>query len=496
MAYADDAFFSLMAHKVAPFQFDVGLGAVNASIRDQIVRAQMIVRAIKHLDDGKKVRPLLIFGAGIAGLAAAEEAERLKLGFVLVEKRDFPSGALAGTGERYLSPTMYEWPAPLFDDHRHPPEDKVFLGADKDTGFPLDFTGPVTISKLRTTLTTAFSRKLLRWETRAAASRSGNWYLPRTRIAIASKEQLQALMTPQANGSPHDLPQIHLVQASAGGTNRVVHPNWIIFAGGFSAEKTMYAGIDFNTPAFWYLDKLTEPSFGFKPGGAVSALIAGSGDGAIQDALRCLVNAGTPEPVAIWKAVIAGADLSGKKTKRGVDAILREIMSLDQYTSTAFMWSGKKEVYRTVDAANKKLVAEFLRLSPLISTNVLTMMRVDVERVHIQRNRAYFTRCYALNRFLIHLIKRVLDQAHKAAGTMHYPLPMLTFGRGDILPGGIVPGAVPRTYVWQKHTFHRVVVRIGAAHKSYQTIGLTGIDPSRLEFGRIPPPFVPAKGVR
>lgn len=495
MADADNTFLALIAHKVAPFQFDVGFGAVNASIRDQIVRAQMIVRAIAQLERSPIPRPLLICGAGIAGLAAATEAKRNGLGFVLIDKLEFPSGALAGSGKRYVSPTMYEWPAPGFDDHRHPPEDAAFLGADEMTGFLLDLKTPVNMGVLRGNLEAALQTDLNTWKNNALTCTAGNWYLPKTCIAEISKNALEALMTPDPDPLAPELslPTITLVAAGSGMTDRTIEVDWIVFAGGFSAEKTKYAGIKFATPPFWTLDDLAEDFFGLKGRGRVSALIVGSGDGAIQDALRCLVTARTPEPVAIWKAVIKNTVLNGTPTQRSLDAILREILSLDQYTNTAFMWSGQKEVFQTVDAAHAKLAEELLALSPSIQKNILSILRLDVARVHIQRNRNYFTRCYALNRFLIHLIKIVLDKNKKNHIRSREKYPILGFGSGNITPTATASGGAAQTYIWDGHTFHRVVIRIGPENKDYQTIGLSRIDAARVQFGRIPPPFVPTK---
>ena len=488
---ADTAVFALIAHKIGPFQFDVGFGAVNASIRDQIVRAQMIVRGIAAIIPSEKYRskerPLLICGAGIAGLAAATEADRLGLAFIMIDKHGFPSGALAGKGQRYVSPTMYEWPADGFDAHRHPPANGAFLDAEQDTGFPLNFTSPVTIEVVCDVLTNQVLPQLTDWKDYAAQEKPGPWYLPYTRIAPSTKDDLQALLeSPTGDGATPTLPPILLNRP---GVDQCVHVDWIIFAGGFAAEETTYAGKDFKTPPFWSQDDLAQAHFGMEDVPRVSAFIAGAGDGAIQDALRCLVCEAVPEPIMIWKALLPDP------APHGVDALLNKILSLEQYCSTAFMWSGRKEVFESIDAAHADLARKLLKLVPDIAKKLSGILRCDVERVHIQRNRAYFTRCYPLNRFLIHLVKTVLDGGAGVPDLSSRLCPQLTFGQGEVASADLSPGATPGSHVWKGHTYHRVVVRTGANNKghAYQTIGLTGINPARTHFGRIPPPFVPAK---
>ncbi|WP_308921730.1 NAD(P)-binding protein [Janthinobacterium sp. J1-1] len=490
MLEVHNAFLALIAHKIAPFQFDIGFGVVNASIRDQIVRAQMIVRALAQLNESHRTRPLLICGAGIAGLAAATEAKRIGLGFVLIDKEEFPSGALAGAGTRYLSPTMYEWPAHLFDEHRHPPADGTFLAADKKTGFLMNFTAPVSMEKLRLDLEAKLGRNLITLKNNAKQFKKKNWYLPNIRIDDSSKKDLQSLLTPvdPIPTLPIGLPPIILTDALSGVINRTIEVDWIIFAGGFSAEETNYAGIDFDTPPFWSSDDLTHLYFGITGISHVSALIVGSGDGAIQDAIRCLIDKKVPHPVAIWKEIIKDITPNITHNPRNLDVILKEILSLDQYSNTSYMWSGKKEIFQSVDAAHVRLANELLALQPSIGNNIRSILRSDVSLVRIQRNRKYFTRCYALNRFLIHLIKIVLDIKQ-----ILRKCPKLVFGHGNIEESAISLAPDKKTYTWKSHTFHRVVIRIGGKYKDYQTIGLSGIDAARVQFGRIPPPFVPTK---
>jgi hypothetical protein len=506
MNTSDNSFFALVAHKIAPFQFDLGVGAVNASIRDQIVRAQMVVRALDKLqkDTPEHLRrkgALLICGAGIAGLAAADEARRKEMDFVLIDKSRFPSGALSGDGNRYLSPTMYEWPSSIVDEHEHPLQDLSFLAGDAGVGFKLPFGEPVRIAKLRAHIKKEMASRLKKWEDDAATPSAIHIYLPNTQIAQASKVALQELLDSQKNGGPvGDLSSIELVTMDKARENivdtRKIECSYIVFAGGFSAEKTEYAGMTFETPPFWQKDKLTNRYFGIpKQKTRVSAFIAGAGDGAIQDALRCLIKKEVAHPTAIWERIVDGVTFAvpetggtGEKLKHeSLEAILTEILSLDNYATVAFMWSGEKKVFECVDKAHAALCRNLLALGPGIRENIRAILRDDVEEVHVQRNREFFTRCYPLNRFLIHLLHKVLDE--KMTLPSGRPAPILTFDHGD--PKGATESGAG--LCWKGKTYHIAVIRTGARDEHHQTVGLTGVDPARIGFGRMPPPFMPAK---
>jgi hypothetical protein len=489
MSASESDFLSLVTHKIAPFQFDLSVGAVNASIRDQIVRAQMVVRALWQLEQEKKPdrrldHPLLICGAGIAGLAAADEARRLEMGFVLVEKNSFPSGALAGTGKRYLSPTMYEWPAPLFNEHTHPRRDGSFLGAETKTGFKLAFGAPVEIGRLRKRLRSLMNPNLKQWQIDAVAGTGRYWFIPNASLTPDTKDKLQALLdVPTGHASAGGLPPIEL--SLAGGAKRKVQSAYMLFAGGFSAERTEYEGFTFNTPPFWKKDRLTANYFGLRKWkDRVSAFIAGAGDGAIQDALRCLVVPTVAHPLSLWEKIATAADTD----KAGLEPILREVLSLDNYATIAFLWSGDKDVFKSVDERYQEMAKELLVLVPDIMAVIACILRKDVDTVHIQRNRQFFTRCYPLNRFLIHLMETVLAElGSDPSGRAGYPL--LTFGHGK--PDGARKSR--NSLIWNSRVYHKVVIRTGAENPHFQTIGLKRINPARFSFGRIPPPFMPAK---
>lgn len=506
---SSDESLALIAHKIAPFQFDIGYAAINASIRDQVVRAQMVVRGLKKSNlltiSGRAApeRPLLICGAGIAGLAAALEAERLQIGFTLVDKYRYPSGALAGDGNRFLSPTMYEWPAPLYDEHCHPLTDKDFLAADTSS-FAFGSHAPQTMQALRKQLDAMVGSKLDEWLWNASTGKQHcNWYFPEHILSDATRLRLQNLLTSEPRVPVGELPLIQLNKVGGSSPDGAMVDidadcACILFAGGFSAERTVYNKIDFRTPPFWSQDTLTEKYFGLPAGpDRVSALIIGAGDGAIQDALRCLVRTSFAHPIDMWhhiETAIAGMTAVKAATATlyfhpTLEGILRETLSTENYAAMAFAWTGNKDVFQSIDAVHVRLCRNLLALYPRLGKVVRDMLRTDVEEVRLQRNHAFFSRCYPLNRFLIHLIDAALARSTKKA-------PRLALGDGALKVKKwkvIYPASGKFRYERGYKYFHMVVVRAGAETPAFQMIGLSGMDAARTHFGRIPPPIVPSK---
>lgn len=506
----DTAALALLAHKIAPFQFDIGFAVSSASIRDQIVRAQMVVGGLQNAGllqraEGRHLeRPLLICGAGIAGLAAAKEAARLRIGFVLIDKVCFPGGALKGNGNRFLSPTMYEWPASLCNEHNHPRRGKDCL-AGTATTFDLPLGRPVTMTDLRTRISAIIGRNLTDWTRRAAKRQTGNWYLPETCIHDDSKEALQALLDAAPSDPKVSLPPIKLEKIGPTPTTPLeLEFACILFAGGFSAESKEIDGVEFDTPPFWEKDTLTEPFLGLKKTtDRASALIVGAGDGAIQEALRCLVRHDLAEqPLAIWNKLID--DSAGAKVTVGpaatilgdhttIESILREILSLENYAATTYMWSGNAEIFKSLDAAHVRLCGNLLRLCPAIAKHIKTLLRKDVSEVRVQRRGDSFSKCYPLNRFLIHLFHATLPKLARGRN-----VPRLSFGDTELKNTELkksgrygkseLSGKAMIDGTWKE--FDVIVLRKGGDTPRFQAIGLTGIDAARTNFGRIVPPFV------
>lgn len=89
------------------------------SIRDQIIRASQVVERAIHHKLISPSRPLLVVGAGPAGLTAAIKAANKEIKTVLVDKGKVLERLTSS--ERYFSPVQYDWVATHW-------KEKNFLG--------------------------------------------------------------------------------------------------------------------------------------------------------------------------------------------------------------------------------------------------------------------------------------------------------------------------------------------------------------------------------
>lgn len=104
-------FPSLIAHQVHPFVFNLGGRLSPISIRDQMVRAQMIVDDAAASGLIGEQRPLLVVGAGAAGASAAMWASlRYGVKTVLVEKDVVAFNRQGRCQTRWIDPCQYDWP--------------------------------------------------------------------------------------------------------------------------------------------------------------------------------------------------------------------------------------------------------------------------------------------------------------------------------------------------------------------------------------------------
>lgn len=493
---------ALVAHKIAPFQFDISHSASSASIRDQIVRAQMVVRALlksKLIGAGYGINspsPLLICGAGVAGLAAAFEATRLGVRFVMIDKNVVaPGGALAGTGQRFASPTMYEWPASIVDEHVHPLTHIDFLasGSPKNK-FKFGVGKPELIQNLRSQVDAIVSASVVRWKIAAAKrDRTSSWLLTSTRIDKPSKDALRALLSPGITVS--GLPEISFTRHHRAWPGKYKF-SCILFASGFSVESTTLVNHDVKTPQFWEPDTLLDAALGTttKP----MALVVGGGDGAIQDAMRALLQyKKAAHPLAVWEYLMRGplpTNLAAVVMPvlgggGGIDEaeLYRRILTVENYSAIAYSWVPNNRIYKDIDVIYADLAKRLIVRYPNLVQRLAELLRIDVQGVCIS-TRGGFSRAYALNRFLIHLI----NEARACLVSSSFPtLEILKYEIEKFAPLGVAKTEGSVTFAnGTTRYFDLIILRKGAKYPAYQAIGITGVDAARIELGRLPVPMM------
>lgn len=517
---SDDALdvLTLLSLKIAPRQFDLSYRFSNISIRDQLVRAQMLIQQLEHLGvvgadaDRTDPRPsfdLLICGAGAAGLAAALEAERLGLRFVLMDTdaRAGVGGVLRSPAARYVSAAMYEWPHSNHADHRYPLRSAAF-GA-SEVALQLDMVAPLEAAQVGNAINVAYAPDVACWTLRAAnwgqqsQARSESCFVRGAKLGRRSKELLQALTTRRisVHGLPLQSRTLPSIRITAGGKTEMHRFRFVIYAMGYAKEGAQYAeGKDcpagYSNVDFWKNDQILKPALGFQHSPRVAIL--GSGDGALQDALRCLLK--IDHPLEAWNRIIADPMVSGSVE---ISQALRELATSDMQATTAATWSSSPEIYKRLDVRFALVARKLLSsdpVGPAVDSAVLRLLRADVKEVVLITHSGHFSKAYALNRFLVILLRRVL---RRNAGTS---VPRLTLTYGPVKDFHVDGDATEQRggtlqLASGSEKFDLVIIRGGlktdTENEFPHRVGLTGRDTGRAGLGRVPlpirPPLLPWK---
>ncbi len=510
----------LLAHKIAPRQFDLSYRFSHISLRDQIVRAQMVVRTLHRaglVEAGapaqKSKFQLLICGAGMAGLAAAKEAHARGISFVLVEKEEqVPGGVLASKANRYVSTGMYEWPRPNHIEHDYPLRRPELLGEDLVPGPTLNlaFHDPVLIKDFSASVERSVRSELDEWKRNFRFLQSGKGALEgghlalHTQVCAHSKAQLRDTLNGKV--SIHgvalndvDLPLIDLESVDGTEFTRDLGFCYVIYAVGFASESSEYAegklpGGPYENVQFWAPDCLADAKLGFGKKPRVGIL--GSGDGAMQDTLRCLVRADIPHALAAWDCLMATATKTGPlRDSPHVATAMAKVAAADAYTTAGAIWTPEVKAYEALDKVFADIIADLMKveLAALIK-GVNHLVRSDVLKVTLVNRPGYFTKAYALNRFMVLLLHEMLKlpgckhqvKLEIMAGEVRSFTSTISNKRGGTLMIKTSSGIKRRVY-------NLVIIRGGLDRFQHPTqlTGLSGLDPGRAELGRIPPPIRP-----
>ena len=517
----------LLAYKIAPRQFDLSYRFSNISLRDQIVRAQMLVRTLVETKLVEAAAPeadtetrsrkfqLLICGAGAAGLAAAKEADAHNISFVLVERgRSVPGGVLGSKAMRYVSTSMYEWPHPNHREHDYPLSKPALLGDDVPPlpTLSLKFDTPVLIEKFGEELRNQLKLDIRHWRKNFAEYQATGFPTKRSllatkaEIAEKSKIALKALLdgSESVHGvalSKTELPDIEIHARRDGTISNSFQFEYVIYAVGFSKESKTYNGKrgpyrGFKHTPFWKPDDIFDDKINFDSPPRVGIL--GSGDGALQDALRCLIKKEYQNPLDSWNGLMQYEQVDNVSLDDSVHirAAMAKVAAADGYTTGGAIWHHESNLFRSLDNEFEKIVNDLIANEGAKIWHALkSMVRTDVKSVTLVRLHGYFSKAYALNRFFIILLRQFLKvYAVENSPTLEFIDGTVTeFGKlGPNFRGGrlaIESVAVGTT----RREFDLVLIRGGLDRTDppLQVVGLRDKDTGRVGLGRIPPPIRP-----
>lgn len=246
-------------HKVEERVFELSdLRAGN--VRDQIVRATYLTRALVRGGLIGQDRPLLVFGGGAAGISCASVALDSGAAVWLIEIDKHPFATQLATTTRIIDPSEFDWPQPHWDTGHIP-------GAGLP-GFALEYQRGVAASVAAAWLAIADA-----------------WEEDRDLTVICHTDARKLKWTRGEKGITLDnLPEVGVLRPSPefgalisciGFGNEIVYD---------VEQRWRYRGVK-----FWSSDTLSNARVGL-PATAkkVQVLVSGGGDGAQQDVQRIL----------------------------------------------------------------------------------------------------------------------------------------------------------------------------------------------------------------
>lgn len=397
----------LLANKVAPNIFDISSGQFHVSLRDQIVRARLLVRDLAVLNP--EMKSLMVVGAGAAGIAAAVAAADRGIKVFLLEGGAAPMSLQSGAKRRFVGPFMYEWPWDFSCSQDYPPADPEL--------WTIPMSCPVIVSQ-EPMAATEFAKQMCLWLDEQLLIYSAHLHfavnvvppsLPsyvEYFIALYAFETSQALMGKTAISS---LPKFSLFDGEWYGNapaSPSMQPDFIVLAAGMGEEQVSLPKHDGLNPhpselyigtPFWKDDNLQE-----RVANDLSVAVVGGGDGALQDSLRALTT--FDHPIQMLQS-LRGC----KHVAALIDGFQQRLQTMEAQGRLLASWTLDPLVWTSLDEKCRN-AAKTLATDELIRNRVVQCLRPSKKGAkvfHFVRG-SNFDKAYLLNRFLIYLVWEVL----------------------------------------------------------------------------------------
>jgi len=389
---------SILAYKVAPYIFDISSTLDHVSIRDQIVRAQILVNDLVTSGQLNKEKgdEILIIGGGVAGISAALAAIEKQVNATVLEVNQNLFELQSKVHTRFIGPYMYEWPADYYNDQRFPSKHTSLSAWAKSDDYSLPFKSikPVPASKLaedwRDWLHNKFKNnmrlKIFTGMTDSQKQCLQVYIKGFSGPSSNSQQQLSELMLEMNQWLQRDKDlQSEDLRARKS-------PKFIILAGGMGQETTtLFDDLpDIKGTAFWENDSLDD--FSDK-----TVAIFGGGDGALQDFLRAITSFDHPLDFInkIHKCCFS------KKNA----IFLEKLFSIEQQHRLNHTWDidGSSTQCKLIDQQCQS-IAKKLAKNPRVRTAVHSNIKKGTGSVYLINRNDHFSKAYLLNRFLVHLV--------------------------------------------------------------------------------------------
>ena len=400
----------LLAYKVGPNLFDLSSQMYHVSIRDQMHRAVALAEALVDGQQFKVFNQVLIVGAGVAGISAGIVLARHGVEVQIIDaSSDAPFALQRHVQARYVGPYMYEWPLEVHTSQKMPPDPFSAL-APWDTGkapaLPFTAADPVPPLNLVTDWEAALERAIFDADGRLRLQTGVN--------ALATNAAVNNWLVVERLAYQSGVAHVPASVAVTGGQpwrnsalpHQPLRPRCVLLAAGMGTEinqiKDQHGGVLVQGKSFWADDDILAHQCGFpkKP----RLVILGGGDGALQDMLRALTR--DRHPVDTWRKLLP-LDHHGLMA-----GSLPRLTALESQHAQTSIWARddalRVDTQKVLDAAYEALAKELAQNAALAGA-VIAMLRDDVESVHLCVRESYFSKAYALNRFMVHLFEQCVQ---------------------------------------------------------------------------------------
>lgn len=360
----------LRAHYVAPRVFNISGKLTPVSLKDQMIRARLFVdRAVESGEiSSAPDRGLLIIGGGACGITTAIRAAQLGIAATVLERSPRLFGLQAGCATRWLDPSQYDWPLDHWSQGHFP-----WAGAPMPLYFLSDWANRLAhLWRLHLHVASAAFGRLLRVHVGAYLAGPAPLYQPPGAATIDVK------------------------YVTAAGT-QIDTFGAVLVTTGFGTENTK-VGSTFRGFAFWETDPFASTNLGLPSHATPRVLISGAGDGALQDFLRICTGQNSARDVF---------DACGIPP-----TIAASLKDIERRSACSYHWgehAGHDHALH-MELENEHEAQVALALSdPNVWSNLGTLLagRPELKLVHTCE---HLTPFYALNRFLVLLIARYIDQ--------------------------------------------------------------------------------------
>lgn len=373
---------ALLSLKCAPNVFDLSTGLTHVSVRDQIVRAELLIRDLAA--SGLPFRKILVIGAGVAGVAAGLEAARLGKSVTILETNPDPFELQYKASKRYIGPFMYEWPSIFHGMQDFPP--RHWPCSTSPSSMPprsLEWRSPSPISgrQFASRMRIWLKKKLLKWPGKLAAPLILTDVQPLQAEAWVNHFVRKKSVTKDIHGTDWTFSKAKSISW--------MMPDFIILAAGMGPEKLTADKL--IGQSFWSDDQLCVKSTSNK-----RIAVLGGGDGALQDVLRALTGKNHP--------LHAIEQLNGCPA---VATLLEQehpyLLTLENQSRSQATWTTDNGILRHIDEQCASLASKLSNHSK-ICLAVASLIRSGKGKVEIFVMETHFGKAYLLNRFLVHLI--------------------------------------------------------------------------------------------